>query len=178
MDYRTAQYTDGWGCPAVPTSSQTPRLDGLPTSSEALVSTRCQDHDKTSTSLSQLKGKNTINSLLSNNSQAKTFEPKEAEYTDQSGDTVLNTECKFYSYINILITDTLLVESSCSTPDPEHLDYTTSRTLSAYSPRFAGGTGGAESDETKPRVPPSLIRDKKYRGMFYCCINILLLIYY
>ena len=90
----------------------------------------------------------------------------------------MNTECKFYPYINILITDTLLVESSCSTPDPEHLDYTTSRTLSAYSPRFAGGTGGAESDETKPRVPLSLIRGKKYTGMFYCCINILLLIYY
>ena len=153
MDYRTAQYTDGWGCPPVPTSSQTPRLDGLPTSSEALVSTRCQDHDKTSTSLSQLKEENPANSLFSNCFKANTFEPREAEYADQSGDTELNTECKFYPYINILITYSLLVESISS------------RTLSE------------ESDKAES-VKPSRIRGKNYTGKFYCRINILLLIYY
>lgn len=171
MDYRTTPYTGGWGYRPITTSSQTPRLDGLPTSSEALVSTLCQDQDKTSTSLSQLKEENHVNSsLLSNYSQAKTLQPKEAEYIDQSGDTELNTECKLYPYINIFITDTLLVESSCSTPDLEHLDYTTSRALSV--------AGAAESDEAKSREPPSLFRGKKFTGMFYCGINILLLIYY
>lgn len=84
------------------------------------------------------------------------------------------------------------MESSCSIPDLEVMDYTTSRTLSE------------ESDETKsvkPSFPPppqkeagggNRIRGKNFTarrtpvkgmrgygtGKFYCRINILLLIYY
>ena len=94
MDYRTTQCTGGKG-----TLFQTPRFDGLPTSSELLVSAHRQDQDKPSTSLSQLKEENPANSLFSNCFKANTFEPREAEYADQSGDTEFNTECKFYPYI-------------------------------------------------------------------------------
>lgn len=175
MDYPTQRHyyeysQDNTWSPAYTPSSPATRLDGLPTCSEELVLVQSQEMDRPSTSLSQLKEENPVNSsLLSNYSQAKTIH-KKAEYIDQSGDTELNTECKLYPYINIFITDTLLVESSCSTSDLEHLDYTSSRTLSV--------AGGAESDEAKSREPPSLFRGKKFTGMFYCRINILLLIYY
>ena len=159
MDYGTTQCTGGteYPPPKIPvlkgTLFKTPRFDGLPTSSELLVSALRQDQDKTSISLSQLKEENPANSLFSNCSKVNTFEPREAEYADQSGDTEFNTECKFYPYINILITYSLLVESISS------------RTLSE------------ESDKAES-VKPSRIRGKNYTGKFYCRINILLLIYY
>ena len=217
MDYRTTRYTGGWRyTPPVFTSPQTPsspykgpwgpggsdpqgpigapapgaRLDGLPTSSEALVTALSQDQDKTSTSFSQIKEKNPVNSLLFNSPpyprpcarDQKTFEPPKAEYADQSGDTELNTGCKFYPYINILIIDSLLVESSSSISDLELLDYTTSRTLSEDIP---------VSDKAKSVKPlrtkissrrasagTCFAGGKNFTGKFYCRINILLLIYY
>ena len=105
MDYGTTQCTGGteYPPPKIPvlkgTLFKTPRFDGLPTSSELLVSALRQDQDKTSISLSQLKEENPANSLFSNCSKVDTFEPREAEYADQSGDTEFNTECKFYPYI-------------------------------------------------------------------------------
>ena len=58
MDYGTTQCTGGteYPPPKIPvlkgTLFKTPRFDGLPTSSELLVSAHRQDQDKTSTSLS------------------------------------------------------------------------------------------------------------------------------
>lgn len=53
MHYGTTRCTSVWGDPPVSTLSHTPRLDGLPTSSEALVSVHSQDQDKTSTLVPQ-----------------------------------------------------------------------------------------------------------------------------
>jgi hypothetical protein len=142
MDYPTARYIGGLGYPLVSTSFQTPRLDGLPTN---------EDHHKTCTSFPLLKRENLGNSLLSNDNQAKTFEAKEVECIDQSGDTELNTECKLHSYIINLVTDSLLVESSLIS-NSELIDYTSSRTLSEDIPA------------SHKKVKPLRIKDKKFKG--------------
>lgn len=53
MHYGTTRCTGVWGDPPVSTLSHTPRLDGLPTSSEVLVSVHGQGQDKTSTLVPQ-----------------------------------------------------------------------------------------------------------------------------
>lgn len=151
MDYHTIRNDGGCSYPAFYTSYQTPRLDGLPTGSEALISAYSQDQDKTSAS-SFLKKENFVNSL-SKYSKAK--ETPNTEQINQSRYTGCNTECKFYFYLYILNTDLLLVESSPN-PDFELLDYTTSRTPPKDIPKFA------RAKFTKS----SKIKDKKYKGMF------------
>lgn len=138
MDNSDTRYIGGWGCPPVSTSFQTPRLDGLPTN---------EDQHKTCTSFPLLKREN----FLSNDNPAKTFEPREVEYIDQSGDTELNTECKLHFYTINLVTDLLLVESS-SISNPQLPDYTSSRTLSEEIP------------VCHKRVKPSRIKGKKFKG--------------
>ena len=111
-----------------------------------------QDLVKTSTPLSQLTEKNPVSSLSSNYSKAKTLESQEGENADQSGDTELNTKCKFYFYINVVSTDSLIGEPICLIT----LSYT----------------------KVKPQVKPSRVT-KNYTGKLYYYIkDIIILIYY